>query len=209
MKQEIQITVPNDWSAVTLKKYLALQKDMKVYGESPEGSVACLFHHLCGFDPKYLGSLDTEVFMNMKRDLESFIGNTNLPLIKFVKIGDVEYGFEPNLSKMSYGAYLDVTKYENLSIDENWAEVMSILYRPVKLKQRDLYEIEPYDGKVDKEKFLEVTMDVHFGTLFFFINLLKDLLNSTLKSTMEEEGISPDIKSILEKSGKLIHQLSH
>jgi hypothetical protein len=206
MKKEIQITVPKDWSAVTLEKYLALQKDLKVYGESNEGMIACLFHHLCGFDPKYLNSLDTEVFMNMKRDIESFIANTDLPLQKFINIDGIEYGFEPNLSKMSYGAYLDVTKHENLSIDDNWAEVMSILYRPVKLKQRQLYEIEPYTGDIDKEKFLKVTMDIHFGVLFFFINLLKDLLNSTLKSLMEQEGISPDIKSILEKSGNLIHQ---
>jgi len=207
MKKEIQITVPKDWSAVTLEKYLVLQKDLKVYGESNEGMIACLFHHLCGFDPKYLNSLDTEVFMNMKRDIESFIANTDLPLQKFINIDGIEYGFEPNLSKMSYGAYLDVTKHENLSIDDNWAEVMSILYRPVKLKQWQLYEIEPYDGITDKEKFLKVTMDVHFGTLFFFINLLKDLLNSTLKSTMESEEIPHNIKSILEKSGKLIHQL--
>jgi len=207
MKKEIQIVVPKDWSAVTLEKYLALQKDLKVYGDSPEGSVACLFHHLCGFDPKYLNSLDTEVFMSMKRDLESFIADTDIPLQKFIHIDGIEYGFEPNLSKMSYGAYLDVTKHENLSIDDNWAEVMSILYRPVKLRQRQLYEIEPYSGKVDKERFLKVTMDVHFGALFFFINLLKDLLNSTLKSMIATEEIPHNIKSILEKSGKLIHQL--
>ena len=106
---------------------------------------------------------------------------------------------------MSYGAYAVITQYEQITIDKNWAKIMSILYRPVTKKLMGTYEIETYSGKIDSDKFMNTTMDVNFGTLFFFINLLKGLQKSILKSLKEEELPLP-IKSILERSGRLILQ---
>jgi hypothetical protein len=106
---------------------------------------------------------------------------------------------------MAYGAYVDITKYETIEINKQWAEIMSILYRPVTSKKGKLYDIKPYDGEIDAEKFLNVGMDVHFGAIFFFKTLLKDLLNFTLKySAKEMETLSPNIRKILERSGNLI-----
>jgi hypothetical protein len=115
----------------------------------------------------------------------------------------VEYGFEPNLSQMSYGAYVDISKYETLVIDDKWAEIMSILYRPVIKKQGKLYDIESYKGEIHKEKFLNIGMDIHFGALFFFNNLLVDLLKDTQKSLMQSTEIPHSIKSILARNGNL------
>jgi hypothetical protein len=56
-----------------------------------------------------------------------------------------------------------------------------------------------------EEMFLNVGMDVHFGALFFFVHLFLDLLKGTLNSTMAKD-INPNIKQILERSGKLIPQ---
>jgi hypothetical protein len=47
-------------------------------------------------------------------------------------------------------------------------------------------------------------MDVHFGALFFFVLLLRDLPNYILKSMMDTEILPPNIKSILERSGEII-----
>jgi hypothetical protein len=49
-------------------------------------------------------------------------------------------------------------------------------------------------------------MDVQFGALFFFVNLLMDLLSGTLKSLKVEE-LPPNIKLILEKSGEITKRL--
>jgi hypothetical protein len=102
---------------------------------------------------------------------------------------------------MSYGAYLDITKYDTFTIDENWAKIMSILYRPVTKKQGEFYQIKPYDGVLRPEGFGEVPMDIHFGALFFLLGLSTDLLSVTLNSLKEME-LAPNIKSILVKSGK-------
>jgi hypothetical protein len=205
MKKEISIIVPKDWSAITLKKYLELQHDLKAYGDNENAVTAALLHHLCGVDVSWMSQIDLDTFIKIKKDLSKFINEIELPLQRFITINGVEYGFEPNLSQMSYGAYVDISAYETLTIDKNWGNIMSILYRPVTTKVGKLYDIQPYTGELKGELFSEVGMDVHFGALFFFRDLHKDLLNYTLKSLMEEEEISPNMKSILEKSGNLTH----
>ena len=110
---------------------------------------------------------------------------------------------------MPYGAYLDISSFESLTLDVNWAKVVSILYRPITNKKGALYEIEPYKGytKKDAEKWMDVTMDFHFSVFFYFLGLYKDLLNATLNSMKNLTEISPNIKRILAKSGELTHQL--
>ena len=83
---------------------------------------------------------------------------------------------------------------------------MSILYRPITHKKGEMYTIKTYDGELKEDMFLQVGMDVHLGTLFFFVNLLMDLLKGILNSTMAME-LPHNIKSILERSGQLIPHL--
>jgi hypothetical protein len=209
MKQEIILKVPTSWEAVTLKDYLALRKDMETYADDNEAVTACLFHHLCHFPVAYLNQMDIDTYINIKKDLEGFFNKADHPLKRFITIDGVEYGFEPNLSNMAYGAYVDISKYETVGVDAKWAEIMSILYRPVVKKAGALYDIKTYDGELYPEKFMDVSMDVHFGALFFFKNLLEDLQKDTLNSLMGLTELPRNIKSVLEKSGVLTHQLSN
>jgi hypothetical protein len=202
----VELTVPKDWSAVTLEKYLALQRDVKVYGEEQEGYVACLMHHLAGLSPQYINQIDTETFLAIKNDLVGFMGKTDLPLQRVIEVDGKKYGFEPNLSKMAYGAYLDITKYDTFTIDDNWAKIMAILYRPIVGKVGELYSIKAYTGMESEEPFLKLGMHIHFGALFFFVHLSKVLPNSILKSLTDSANLPHNIKSILEKSGKAMEQ---
>ena len=207
MKQTIQITVPTDWSAITLEKYLKLHNDLKSYEGIDAAQTALLFYHLCDLPNDYLMGLDVDTFTKIKGDLEGFMQRTDLPMQKIITIDGKEYGLEPNLGKIAYGAYLDIAKYETFQIDNNWANVMSILYRPITKRVGDLYEIEKYNGNIDGDKFLSLGMDIHFGALFFFVHLLEELPSFILKSLKDTPGIPPNIKSTLEKSGEAIAQL--
>jgi hypothetical protein len=207
MKQTIQITVPTDWSAITLEKYLKLHNDLKSYEGIDAAQTALLFYHLCDLPNDYLMGLDVDTFTKIKGDLEGFMQRTDLPMQKIITIDGKEYGLEPNLGKIAYGAYLDIAKYETFQIDNNWAKVMSILYRPITKRVGDLYEIEKYNGNIDGDKFLGLGMDIHFGALFFFVHLLEELPSFILKSLKDTPGIPPNIKSTLEKSGEAIAQL--
>jgi hypothetical protein len=206
MKKKMIIEVPNGWNDVTLKKYLALHADMDNYKDNEEAQTALLLHHLCNISPDYLKGLSTESYNALRNELAKFTQPEDLELQRFVKVNGIEYGFEPNLSNITYGAYADITQYDAVTIDKNWAKVMSILYRPVTKKISDMYEIETYSGKIDEELWLGVTMDVHFGALFFFVNLSMDLLSDTLKSLTEMPEMPANIKSVLVKSGEHMQQ---
>ena len=206
MQKQIELRIPTSYEDITLRKWLELQKDLKNYEGDEEATTAVLLLHLCGLSPEYLTGVSVDDYNLLKYELMQFIGKTDLELQRFVKIGDVEYGFEPNLSNMSHGAYADITKFGQITIDENWAKIMNILYRPVEKKLLDTYTISKYEGTKGEEKWLDVPMSVHFGALFFLFNLLTDLLSATLKYSMKEE-VPLQYKQILERSGEAILQL--
>jgi hypothetical protein len=208
MKQQLEITVPKDYSAISLKKYLKMHEDLKTYKDDDEATDATIFYHLCGLDPMTLKKIDTDTYYKIREQLISFLGKTDFPLKRTILIGGKEYGFEPNLGEMAYGAYVDISKYDTIDIDKNWSKIMSILYRPVTKKIGALYSIEKYEGYIDEELFNDVSMDVHFGAYFFFINLSMELATDILSSLKDQAEIAPHIKLILERSGELIKQSS-
>lgn len=205
MIAEIEIRIPESYADITLRKYLALQKEIKNYEGEVDAQSAVIVQHLTGLDVTQLGGLGKADYEMIKAELSQFLGNIDLPFQQRVFLGEVEYGFEPNLSNMAYGAYVDITKYESIAMDENWAKIMNILYRPITKRVRDTYEIQTYTGDDNYEKWLDVSMDVHFGALFFFVHLSTDLAKGILKFS-EVMELHPSIRSILERSGNLIQQ---
>jgi hypothetical protein len=194
---------------VSLSKYLALQKDLENYKDNENALKAALYHHICDIDTRLMSKLDAETMKNIDNDLNSFMNQNHHELKPKIMIGNTEYGFEPDLSRMSYGAYLDISSYETFTIDENWSKIMDILYRPIKKKQGGLYEIEEY--KVRKEdsdkKWLNVGMDIHFGVFFYFIALLTDLQKGIVNSLTKQKNLPTHIKRLLEESGKVMRVL--
>ena len=209
MKKQISIEVPNDWSAITFKQYIRLQDKLKRYEDEVDAQNMILISELCDISVDTLIHLDKGLLENITGELTQFLNKTEYPLQKLIRVDGVEYGFEPNLSQMSYGAYLDIAKFKNLELNDDWLGVMSILYRPIKNKRGALYSIKPYNGyeEWDKEKWEGVGMDVHFGGFFFFSRLYKELLQGILNYTKSQMGMYPNIKSILERSGENIAQL--
>jgi hypothetical protein len=210
MKKTIEITVPKDWSAITYRTWLKLQRDLKSYEDDKGAYEHVLLYHLCGITPDVLEQLDGDTLNSIREDLTGFMNKSeDYSLQRLVKVGEREFGFEPNLGKMAYGAYLDISNYKAIELNEEWIDIVSILYREVKKKRGALYEIKTYKGVEpwESEKWMDMGMDFHFGCFFFFNRLYKDLQQGILKSTMNHPEISPNIKSILEESGKVIHHL--
>jgi hypothetical protein len=207
MKTTMKITMPESWADISLSKYLALQYDLEAYKDDREAQMNFMISHLCGIDSKDILGLTQQSYAGLQKDLFNFINDNKAELQRFITIDGVEYGFEPNLSKMTYGAYADITRYETISVDTNWKNIMNILYRPVVAKSKGgTYEIQSYEGNTNPDKWLKVSMDKHFGCMFFFVNLSMDLLNSTLNSTIQTMEVPQSYKQILERSGKIIQQ---
>lgn len=203
MKKKIEITVPTNWADITLKKYIEINKDLESYKDNVEAQGAFLLYHMCNINLEQMKQLNKKDFDLITSDIITFMNDTQLPLQRIITLDGVEYGFEPNLSQMAYGAYIDITKYKEINLNEDWASIMSILYRPVDKKLLDTYSIKAYEGKIETAKWLDVSMDIHLGAYFFFVLLLMDLLNFTQNSLMKEMEQAVDSLRTLEKNGEL------
>ena len=98
-----------------------------------------------------------------------------------------EYGFVPNLSKLSTGEYIDLETYCKEPI-ENLHIIMSILYRKVTFKRNERYTIESYNPEEFKEEiFKDCPMDIALSSLGFFLTLGSVLAKTSLRFLQVQE----------------------
>ena len=94
---------------------------------------------------------------------------------KTFKLENEEYGFIPNLSKLTTGEYIDLETYCREPI-KNLHIILSILYRKITFKRNKSYAIEPYDPDQFKEElFKYCPMDIALSSLGFFLTLGEEL----------------------------------
>ena len=100
-------------------------------------------------------------------------------LQRIIKLGNVNFGFIPNLDNISLGEYADLSAY----IDK-WDKMhkgFAVLYRPIKDGNKDKYIIENYiNSDIYADVMKDLTLDIVVGARLFFWNLMTDLLNSSL-----------------------------
>ena len=95
------------------------------------------------------------------------------------KIGDVEFGFIPNLENITFGEYVDLENY--LSKWEDFHKAMAVMYRPITIRKGDKYEIMEYTGAAAFSEGMKFApMDVAISASVFFWTLGSELLNATL-----------------------------
>jgi hypothetical protein len=128
-------------------------------------------------------------------------------LVKTFKLNKVEYGFIPNFEKISLGEHATIDTL--LGKDDNLALLISVMYRKITKKTLVFYDIEEYDGDESKaELFKDVPMDIVIGSMLFFWNLNKELLNNILlhlESKAAREGLN--LEEALESAGVGINHL--
>ena len=117
---------------------------------------------------------------------------------------EVEFGFIPNLDKITMGEYIDLNNYFEDIATLNKA--MAVLFRPIhkSFKNREKYLISSYEGT---EFFSNVMKDMPLGIalgakVFFYrlgMKLSKDILNSS-RLLMEEETLSEEENNLLMKN---------
>jgi len=122
-------------------------------------------------------------------------------LVRTFKMNGINYGFIPNFDKISLGEHATIDTL--LGNDDNIPLLMSVLYRPIKRKAGEFYEIEKYTGDESKAEFYkDITMDIVVSSMLFFWTLSKELLSNTLlhlEDKAAREGVN--LEEILENAG--------
>jgi hypothetical protein len=117
------------------------------------------------------------------------------------KIGDVEFGFIPNLENITFGEYVDLENY--LSKWEDFHKAMAVMYRPITIRKEDKYEIMEYTGAAAFSEGMKFApMDVAISASVFFWSLGSELLNATL------DYLTNELKTNEKEFQTLAHELS-
>lgn len=117
------------------------------------------------------------------------------------KIGDVEFGFIPNLENITFGEYVDLENY--LSKWEDFHKAMAVMYRPITIRKEDKYEIMEYTGAAAFSEGMKFApMDVAISASVFFWTLGKELLNATL------DYLTNELKTNEKEFQTLAHELN-
>lgn len=206
-----EITIPTSWSEIELKTfraytmYKAKNKDVSALEEK----MFCV-ELFCNLTAEEVRSLNIQDLNNVYGDLIKILEdkNANIKFEQTFKFKGKEYGFIPNLSKLSTGEWVD---YEELMKQggywENAHKIMSILFRPITKKRGKKYSIEEYNDEhinQHSDDFLSLTMDKVIGAQSFFFRLGIDLLETLRTYTLKEKE-KRSIKKELEKN-RLITQ---
>jgi len=171
----------NNWSDVTLETWLKIiDFETGTKTEEAEATLAAL-SDIPKRLVKELALSDVAVIMSKIGELQA---KQDTKLKRIITINEVEYAFHPDLSEITLGEYADIEQFIKNGIDKNLPELMSVLYRPIKIKKSDtLYIIEPYDGdiRLRAEEMKQMSAEQVQSALVFFYTLGK-VLSETLLS---------------------------
>ena len=169
-----QFKLINSWADVTLSTWIKLV-DFATGTKTEEATetIAAL-SDIPKQLVKELALSDVAVIMSKIAELQAKQDTT---LKRIIEINDVEYGFHPDLNKITLGEYADVEQFIKNGIETNLPELMAILYRPIKYKKENIYIIDAYDGEITMrtEEMKQMTAEQVQSALVFFYHFAKVL----------------------------------
>ena len=158
----------NSWSDVTLETWLKLiDFETGTKTESATETIAELTN-IPKTLIKELALSDVVGIMNKISELQA---DSDTKLKRIIEINGVEYGYHPDLDKISLGEYADIEQFIKDGIYTNLPELMAVLYRPIKEKKNDIYIIDAYDGDITmrtEEMKKMSTVQVQSALVFFY-----------------------------------------
>lgn len=177
---KVTLTIPESYKDITVNQY---QKWHKIVNENDPSDFVNLktIEIFCQVNNVHLLPVNEveEAIKHINRVFE-----TMPKLVQRFKLNGVEFGLIPNFDEMSFGEYVDINSYID-NVDD-FHKALAVLYRPIKSKVKDLYEIEDYKGSdVWAEQMKYAPLDTILGAKVFFYDLANELLQVTINSLEE------------------------
>ena len=219
MKTNKEITIPTTQNEITLKQY----QDIQIFMDSETDDMKIgvkMITTLCDITEEEVRGISKADFDSIIETLLQTLNKKSVWQQRF-KIGNVTYGFIPNIDDMTLGEYIDL---DNV-INEPHAlhKVMTILYRPITHESFGRYDIAKYTGKEDTEIMLQAPLDAVNGAFVFFYHLgnallkamphylqkvQKEIIASNQLSAKDGDGIVRSMELQMETLTSLIEQLN-
>jgi uncharacterized Zn finger protein len=169
----MKVKIPTSLSDIRLEQFVLFNKVIK---ESQEQSFVelAMVSIFCDLSVDQAKNILSNDFTEIVNEITKVLSQQPRFIQRFIHDGK-EYGFIPNLDEITAGEYIDL---ESFFKDENtYNKAISVLYRPILNKRKDLYNIEEY--KTAHEQFNTLNLEIVLGSMLFFWNLSNELLKAT------------------------------
>ena len=202
---KVDIYIPEALNEITLEQY---QKFLKINTKENENSSFLLqkmVEIFCRLNLQDIAKVKYSYVQEIAIHLNK-IFDVKPDLIPVFEINNIEYGFIPNLDDITIGEYIDL---DNTFGD--WDKIhkaMAVLYRPIKFKKGNKYNIKDYEGAEGSTIMKQAPLDVVMGSMVFFYHLNSELLTTTLNYLSKEmkTNLTTEQKKTLEQNGVGINQ---
>ena len=193
---EIQVKVPTSLNEIPLKHYVDFLNVQK--GSNDEEFIAQkMIEIFCGIRLIDVAKIKLTSLNEMVAHFTQLF-DQKPKFQQTFKIGDIEFGFIPNLEEISFGEYVDLENH--LQSWDSFNKAMAVMYRPIKKRIKDKYEIQEYSGTKEYQELMQFApLDVCIAASVFFYNLSNELLAATLNYLEKQIKKDPNLSTTLVK----------
>jgi len=189
----MEVNIPTNYNEITIEQLIRWSKAVE------ENQLEILEHQLvsifCNVPFKDTVLIPIKDFNEIVSTLQKLFESEPVFIDRF-ELNGTKYGFIPNLDNLTTAEYIDMDTYFNTDP----LRFMAVMYRPIKSKFKNLYEIEEYDGT--EKRYLEMahaTASTFLGAKVFFYNLSIELLKHI--PTFLQQEMTAEQLITLEKNG--------
>lgn len=195
----MKIKIPTSLSDIRLEQFVLFNKLMKESQDENFIQLA-MVTVFCDVSVDFAKNIVAKDFTEIVNDITKVLSQQPRFIQRFIHDGK-EYGFIPNLDEITAGEYIDLESF--LRDEETYNKAMSVLYRPILNKRKDLYNIEEYKGS--HTEFNTLNLEIVLGSMLFFWNLSNELLIA-MKGYLQQPKNKILLEEVLGQNGVGINQ---
>ena len=184
----MKITIPNTLKEIKLKDYQNYQSELDLLiakNASEDEYMISKISTLCNLSIKTVKNIQSVDIWKISRMLDKVL-SIEPELVEKTNINGLNFGWLPNLDKMSYGEFLDLN--DNISNWQTMHIAMAVLYRPiVEEDSKGRYNVENYQGDKYHEYLKDITLEAVISAMVFFWHLGMDCVIAITKSLDDKE----------------------
>jgi hypothetical protein len=176
----MRVIIPTDLKEITLSQYKRYQKVVADNADDETYICIQMVAIFCNIEVGDVMKLPAIEFADIVKTIAQTLDQSPA-LTRTFKMNGVNYGFIPNMERISLGEHATIDTC--MGKDELTELMLSVMYRPIKRKAGEYYEIEEFTGDESLAlNFKDTPMHIVRGAMVFFWSLFSELLNHTLCS---------------------------
>jgi hypothetical protein len=176
----MRVVIPTDLKEITLSQYKRYQKVVADNADDETYICIQMVAIFCNIEVSDVMKLPALEFADIVKTISQTLDQSPA-LTRTFKMNGVNYGFIPNMERISLGEHATIDTC--MGKNELTELMLSVMYRPIKRKAGDYYEIEEFTGDESLAlNFNDTPMHIVRGAMVFFWSLFSELLQTTLCS---------------------------